>query len=1041
MRSEQLAARIAAVLCIAAVPFATSGCQTIQDSFKSAAGHEYNGLYTGAYLDRVAFPIGGLGAGMICLEGTGAISHVSVRNHMQAFHEPCSFAALCVKGADGNTAKVLEGPVPGWKVFGGPRTGNGASGASFGLPRFDEASFLPRFPFATVSLDDDEIPLEVEITGWSPFVPGDANASSLPVGALEYHFTNESSRTVEAVFSYNSRQFMNVGRSGDTVKPIENGFVLYQAGTESNPEHQGAYAVFVHDDEAVVDHCWFKGGWFDALTLVWMNIQKGNLVQNPPPDGHAPGASLYVPFTLRPGEERTVRLMIAWYVPETRTRLGLDDPAAAVGPAFGYGPSHGTASGQQQVSGFHGAGLVNTYDPAGDGYTGTLTSPAFTIERPFLHFLVGGGAHLEQTCMDLVVGGEVVRTIAGQDAETLTLAGWGVSELVGREATLRIVDQVRESWGHINVDWIVATDARYATVAELASVVGDARDGESGEGWTVLADFEGPDFGAWVAEGPPRPEFESALPSSPYHRPWYAGRFDSVEDVASSWRARYDTLRGCSALFRDALFDTTLPPEVTEAVAANLTILKSPTVLRQTDGKLWCFEGCTDSVGCCAGSCTHVWNYAQAIPHLFPDLERSLRQTEFHESQNEEGHQTFRSCLPIRPVAHTFHAAADGQLGGIMKVHREWRLSGNTPWLRQMWPQVRQSLEYCIETWDPRGTGVLEEPHHNTYDIEYWGPNGHCSSFYLGALIAAARMGEALGEDVSRYRELATNGRAYMEQELFNGEYFFHEIRTEGLNAEFHPIDASHNGPGYADTIEALNTEGPKYQYGTGCLSDGVLGFWMAKVCGIDAEIVDPEKVRSNLAAIHRYNLKWDLSDHPNPQRPTFALGKDGGLLLCTWPHGGELGIPFVYSNEVWTGIEYQVASHLMLEGMVEEGLEIVRACRDRYDGRVRNPFNEYECGHWYARALSSYALLQGLTGVRYDALEQTIYIDSKVGDFRCLLSTGTGFGTVGLKDGQPFLDVKLGTIEVNRWVVAEGEHSPDTWMEFGVSLGVGASD
>jgi hypothetical protein len=125
------------------------------------------------------------------------------------------------------------------------------------------------------------------------------------------------------------------------------------------------------------------------------------------------------------------------------------------------------------------------------------------------------------------------------------------------------------------------------------------------------------------------------------------------------------------------------------------------------------------------------------------------------------------------------------------------------------------------------------------------------------------------------------------------------------------------------------------------------------------------------------------------------------------------LSLPFVYSNEVWTGIEYQAASHLMMMGEVEKGLDIVRTARDRYDGRVRNPFDEYECGHWYARALSSYALLQGLTGVRYDALTQTMYVDSKVGDFTSFISTETGFGNVGLKNGKPFLKVDYGEIVV----------------------------
>jgi uncharacterized protein (DUF608 family) len=266
-----------------------------------------------------------------------------------------------------------------------------------------------------------------------------------------------------------------------------------------------------------------------------------------------------------------------------------------------------------------------------------------------------------------------------------------------------------------------------------------------------------------------------------------------------------------------------------------------------------------------------------------------------------------------------------------------------------MWPNVKQSLEYCINTWDPRGRGVLEEPHHNTYDIEYWGPDGHCSSFYLGALSAAVKMGEALNDDVSKYEDLLKKGKQFFEFELYNGEFFYQIITTEGLDAKFEPLDFSANGKGYEKIVEMLNKEGPKYQYGKGCLSDGILGLWIAQVCGL-GEIIDPEKVKSHLNAVYKYNLKR-----------AFALGKDGGLLLCTWPNGGALSIPFVYSDEVWTGIEYQVASHLMFEGKIDKGLDIVRVCRDRYDGTIRNPFNEYECGHWYARALSSYGLIQGL--------------------------------------------------------------------------------
>jgi hypothetical protein len=130
------------------------------------------------------------------------------------------------------------------------------------------------------------------------------------------------------------------------------------------------------------------------------------------------------------------------------------------------------------------------------------------------------------------------------------------------------------------------------------------------------------------------------------------------------------------------------------------------------------------------------------------------------------------------------------------------------------------------------------------------------------------------------------------------------------------------------------------------------------------------------------------------------------------------LSLPFVYSNEVWTGIEYQVASHLMLIGETQKALDIVSACRDRYDGRTRNPFDEYECGHWYARAMSSYGMLQGLTGVRYDAVTQKMYIKPKIGDFTSFISTETGFGNIGLKNGKPFLNTVYGEITVKEFVI-----------------------
>ena len=820
------------------------------------AKRTYNGSYTGDYLNRIAFPIGGIGAGMFCLEGGGAISHMSIRHRPDIFNEPGLFAAIYIKGMK-NGAKILEGPVPDWKKFGLAGAGNGLGGAITGLPHFKQAVFTARFPFATIELTDSDLPVKVQITGWSPFIPTDDDNSSLPVGALEYSFVNNGTTAIDAVFSYNAKNFLRVDGGKASVRKLKNGFILSEEGTKEKPHLKSDFAIFTDQDNATIDHSWFRGGWWDPLTMAWNKIKTGDTTAVEPVESGAPGASVYVPFKLAAGQKKIIRVYSAWYIPETDMKHGKEGEKKE-----GCDPESGCCSSPSQLG-------LDDYDK----------------------------------------------------------------------------------------------------------------------------DFD-----------------------APFYKPWYASRFKSVEEVCDYWKERYNELHKNSTLFKNAFYASTLPPEVIEAIAANLTILKSPTVLRQFDGRLWSFEGCADTGGCCHGSCTHVWNYAQAIPHLFPALERSLRHTEFCESQSKEGHQNFRATLPIKAADHGFHPAADGQMGGIMKVYREWRISGNNDWLKKMYPMVKVSLDYCIRTWDPGEKGIIEEPHHNTYDIEFWGPDGMHASFYLGALSAIIAMGKFLGKDVTRYQTIFDKGKTYSETALFDGEYFIQKIQYTGLKAK-NPIEASaiSMGGNYSDEAKKLlEKEGPKYQYGTGCLSDGILGAWIARMCGL-SDPVNPKKIKSHLVSVHKYNLKDNLSDHANPQRPSYALGEEGGLLLCSWPKGGKLSLPFVYSDEVWTGIEHQVAAHLMLMGNVKEGLEIVRTSRNRYDGRIRNPFNEYECGHWYARALASYGYIQSLTGVRYDAVDQTLYVDSKIGDFVSFLSTATGFGTVSYKAGKVTTNVVYGKIEIKK--------------------------
>jgi uncharacterized protein (DUF608 family) len=806
----------------------------------------YNSAYEGARLEHIAFPMGGFGAGMICLEGAGALSHVSVRHRPDMIREPGIFAAISVKSPT-PIARVLEGPVPRHKR-GVDLSRNAITEVSswWGLPRFRRAAFTARFPFGEVALSDDAVPLAVKLTGWNPFEPGDVDNASLPVAGLEYQFTNRSTATVEAVFSFNAMNFMaepdfskEQSNSGDKVISMPGGFQLIGAGSPDKPWDAGAFAAWVDDPAVQVNAAWFRGGWYDAATIAWHDVQSGACfsraaVSEGPP---APGASVFVPFKIAPGDTKTVAVHLAWFVKGSN------------------------------------------------------------LNRP---------------------GGVIL---------------W-------------------PPW-----------DAPAYTDASLC------------------------------------------------YKPWYAQRFATIDALCEYWRKSYATLRQNTARFSEAFYSSTWPPEVMEAIGANLTILKSTTVLRQADGRFWAWEGSLDEFGSCEGSCTHVWNYAQALAHLFPALERTLRETEFGPDQRDDGHQDFRAALPIRPTPHNFYAAADGQLGGIMKVYRDWRISGDTSWLRGLWPKVRASLDYSIRTWDPKNRGWLEEPHHNTYDIEFWGPDALCTGIYLGALQAAVLIGHALGDNVSHYANLLKKGVAHAEKELFNGEYFFQKVKWQDLQAHF-PDDSKGFVQKYTPEALALaNKEGPRYQYGDGCLSDGVLGAWLAAVCGV-GRVLDAHQVKSHLQSVYRHNFRKDLSDHANPQRAVFAFGDEGGLLLCTWPGGQKLTLPFIYSNEVWTGIEYQVASHLMLMGLVDEGLHIVRTCRDRYDGRSRNPFDEVEAGHWYARALASYGLLQGLSGARFDAVEKVLYLQPAIkGDFRSFLSTATGYGMVGVRNGAPFVDVVSGHI------------------------------
>ena len=456
---------------------------------------------------------------------------------------------------------------------------------------------------------------------------------------------------------------------------------------------------------------------------------------------------------------------------------------------------------------------------------------------------------------------------------------------------------------------------------------------------------------------------------------YYASQWDDALGVARYYVANEDRLYHETRLFHDTLFDSELPSYVLDALSSQASILHSPTVLRLEDGTFYGFEGCHCDSGCCEGSCTHVWNYAQTVAFLFPSLERSLREADYAYNMREDGHMCFRLQLPLGSPLLGFHAAADGQMGGILKVYRDWRLCGDDDWLRGLWPKVKKSIAYAWKEWDPDKDGVMEGIQHNTYDIEFHGPNTMMGSFYLGALRAAEEMARHLGdsEAADEYHRVYEKGRARMEGELFNGEYYVQSYDPE---------------------------KAPKYQYGQGCLSDQLIGQWFAHIVGL-GYLFDSEHVRSAIIAVFEHNWRRDFWEHANPQR-IYALNDEQGLLLCTWPRGERPALPFVYSDEVWCGIEYQVASHLIYEGYVDEGLSIVRGVRARHDGIRRNPWNEFECGSHYARSLASWSVLTALSGFSFDFPNKALGFEPRwhAEDWRSLWAAGSGWGTYSQRLG-----------------------------------------
>ncbi len=503
---------------------------------------------------------------------------------------------------------------------------------------------------------------------------------------------------------------------------------------------------------------------------------------------------------------------------------------------------------------------------------------------------------------------------------------------------------------------------------------------------------------------------------------WYATRFPDAWSAAEYTAANLPELERKTRLFAKSLRESTLPVAVLDAAASNLSTLVTTTAFRTADGEFHAFEGSDDHLGCCFGNCTHVWNYETATAHLFPSFARSLRNAAFGYSMDDSGGMRFRQLLPDGKERFGF-SAADGQMGQVVHTYLDWKLTGDKEWLQQLWPRLKKAISFAwVEGgWDANRDGVMEGVQHNTYDVEFYGPNPQCNFYYLAALRVGEELSAVTGDTAfgSECRRLFESGSRWMDSNLFNGEFYIQDVRGY-RNDQIAPALRSSMG--------ADDPEHPEFQIGKGCLADQLIGQYLADVCSL-GPLVQPQNIRKTLDSIYRYNYKRSLADHENVQR-TYVLNDEAALVVADYGRAKRPRIPFPYFAEAWTGMEYSTASAMLFNGMTERGVQCIASVRARYDGERRNPWDEPECGHHYARAMSSWSAILALSGFDYHAGHQSLAIAPrwKRADFRCFWSTGSGWGTFSRKQDGKRISIETivhhGALSVRSCRGAEGEQA-----------------
>lgn len=944
-------------------------------------------VWSGDQLKYIGMPIGGLFAGQVYLGGDGRLWYWDIQNtrHISPGGPGDKFYKNPLKPTEN---QVIEQEF--YLKLGGRKRALNSDG-------FDknEIKFRGEYPIGKVNYSSDKLPVAIDLLAYSPFVPTDSEKSGIPIVLMEFTVKNNSSKVQKLTIGGSLQNMICNFSSGNSVAKIRNRTVNDESSTS-----------------LICDAFSNKAQEKNRPDIIFDDFEHGEYTN--------------------------------W---------------KAEGKAFGNKPFIRTDFAKyHNVTNHEGTVLVNSHNTRVahnnkdcDALTGKLTSEVFTIKRNYISFLISGGSHKDKTCVNLIIDGNRVGSVTGPNSNQMRISGFDVTKYQGKKARLEVVDTATGGWGHIGIDSIVFTDvmknhlpldqlADYGSMqltvftegkgaaavnSDKTEVVAPIKSGIVGNVETEFELMPGKEKTITFAIAWSFPNINNshgalkALKEMPVQSNYYNKFFKTASDVIDHWKKNGKELREATMIWNRAWNDATLPQWFLDRTFLNVSTLATTVWHRfhnpknkDLDGRPYCWEG----VYLGDGTCTHVLHYEQAMGRIFPDVSRDLRRiTDYNIAFKPNGVIGYRAEFGYGHHYGTGHAI-DGHAGTVLRTYREHTTAPNNDFLKVIWPRVKKSIQVMIEqdkAKTGKADGILEGQQYNTLDRTWYGKISWISVLYSAAVRAGEEMALDMGDkDFAKVcKEVADLAYRNIPIELFNGEYFQQIIDPENLYAP--------------------NTN-------KGSHLDQLLGESTARQLNLP-NIVPPKLSRKALESIFNYNFVRDFGAYLDTAtvKPSRFYSERGeaGTIMCSFPKGGAEIAPgnvrnsweklsVGYFTEFWTGQEHHTASHMIAEGMVTEGLALVKAVHDRYTPEKRNPFNEIEYGNHYSRAMSGYAPFVSMTGFQYHGPKGIIGFSPKINadNFKSAFIAGESWGSFTQKRQNGVqknrIEVKYGTLKLNELVL-----------------------